>query len=135
MRPPRPTVRRLMVVVAALAIALAAALTWHRSSVYRARAQEHAAWQAQRSAAAGYWRAEAEQDAKNAAYDRVRTDRPPGMDRQEDALLWDEQAEGHGKSAAVLTLKARHHAAMAAKYRRLASRPWLAAEPDPPEPE
>jgi Tfp pilus assembly protein FimT len=112
----RFTLRRLLIVIALLAVLIAAGLegarATRRAREYRQIAVAHAAF---RDLSLG----EAE------AYRYVYIHKAPADSRAGTDLL---------RSEAKERALARHYEALSAKYRRAARFPWLPVEPDPPQP-
>ena len=113
MRLPRMTTRRWMVSVAVLAVGLAAAALFRRHLILRERGDYHARRE-------GVHTAQARRIGPIAP---VFADRYPGI------------ADELRAYAAGETEIGAWHARLKEKYRRVARFPWLAIEPDPPEPE
>ncbi len=129
----RLTVRRMMVVVAVVAVALAGGLTYRRWAVYRERAAGHA---------------HAEQLARfllgggiaviRGADGRVEEVNGPVAVRTSEAgggLTEFMILPTPGYDAVALGRRAAYHARLRRKYERASARPWLPVEPDPPGPQ
>src|SRR4051794_11049283 len=111
MRPPRVrfTVRRLMVAVAVVAVCMGLLTMRQRAATRRARALSHAAKADERRVVVAVWRR-----------GNVRL-----------INITREQAEADvGRCERAAT----YHEAMRRKWEEAARHPWLAVEPDPPEP-
>jgi hypothetical protein len=112
MRFPRPwiTVRRTMILVAVLAIALGAGMMRRRQLLLRERAAYH---------------------------ERIERKQSEVGRRLEDLARASTTPEGAAEVRADKAYEARigsYHALLKQKYRHLSARPWLSIEPDPPEP-
>jgi hypothetical protein len=138
-----------MALVAAIALILG---TWievprlrNLSRTHRVRAQHFAELERralrdleQQRECLAYWSALAlEREKKGKAHDSSRH-RDGGPDAVESwaerVARTKEQAAWHAKEIAFWERRAAHYARMRRKYQRSAMYPWLAVEPDPPEP-
>lgn len=109
------TTRRWMAAVAVIAMLLAGGLSWKRRAAFLVQADLH-----ERSAA--FW------DVR-----RQRYDRDGGFPIfNEKFFESDDTVKPYYGSR--FRRRAEHHASLGRKYRHAAAHPWLAVEPDPPEP-
>lgn len=126
----RFTVRRMMVVVALVAVAIGATLEVKRlgrlSREYRRRAVTSAREERM-------WRREAKGEVASELEARCLSDALRAKD-QDLADLWAEQASASACEIREVGEILNHHARLRRKYERAASRPWEPVAPDPPEP-
>ena len=120
----RFTVRRMMVAVAVVAVALTLDTMRNRAFTFRRIAEKHA------------WREDAFRSGARAILDYQRRLRigelgefePRPVHPDKPNMSFDEMAEDSEQRAG-------YYARLVAKYRRAARHPWLPVAPDPPEPE
>lgn len=110
MRMPRFTVRRLMILVAAVAVPLGIALT------RQARFSREAAYHRSQSLKFRMFLLHDEYNTRLRIYDSNRNEIPADRARR------------------IIEVNSWHHA-LARKYEQAAAQPWLIVAPDPPEPE
>jgi hypothetical protein len=126
MRHPRITIRRWMIAVAVVGIAVGVVSMVRRSWRLLALAEIHAREEREAidvHSRPGVLRAAA----VNMVYEKPR--REPGGAR------FEEVQEFFGQMLASWQRRADYHGAMRRKYERAARCPWLWVEPDPPEPQ
>jgi hypothetical protein len=137
MRWPRMTTRRLMILIAIVAIAFGATMMRRRSVSYRARANRYALEEAKTQAWAVKSDRSAAESKKHLREIQAFAESGDGAFR----ARWKSLIDSASRSATIASDQAEnchrwaaYWGALNAKYERAARRPWLAAEPDPPPP-